>query len=56
MLVADEAAPPYERPPLSKGYLAGDSTVADAQVHDERFYADHAIDLRTSTRAIEARS
>ena len=34
-------------------YLAGDSTVADAQVHDGSFYADHAIELRASTRAIE---
>ena len=53
VLVADEAPLPYERPPLSKGYLAGESTMADAQVHDDRFYADHAIDLLTSTRASE---
>jgi 3-phenylpropionate/trans-cinnamate dioxygenase ferredoxin reductase subunit len=51
VLIADEAALPYERPPLSKSYLAGDSTLADAQVHDEGFYAAQRIGLLTSTRA-----
>jgi 3-phenylpropionate/trans-cinnamate dioxygenase ferredoxin reductase subunit len=51
VLVADEPHLPYERPPLSKGYLAGDSTVADAQVHDESFYASQAVELLTGTRA-----
>jgi 3-phenylpropionate/trans-cinnamate dioxygenase ferredoxin reductase subunit len=52
VLVADEANLPYERPPLSKGYLAGDSKLADAHVHDEHFYANERIELLTSTRAI----
>jgi 3-phenylpropionate/trans-cinnamate dioxygenase ferredoxin reductase component len=51
VLVADEARLPYERPPLSKSYLAGDSTFADAQVHDDGFYSDHGIELLTSMRA-----
>ena len=28
-LIGDEAAPPYERPPLSKGLLTGKSAAAD---------------------------
>jgi 3-phenylpropionate/trans-cinnamate dioxygenase ferredoxin reductase subunit len=51
VLVADEAQLPYERPPLSKGYLAGDSTFDDAQVHQEGFYSAQRIELLTSTRA-----
>jgi 3-phenylpropionate/trans-cinnamate dioxygenase ferredoxin reductase subunit len=51
VLVADEAHLPYERPPLSKTYLAGDSKLAEAHVHDEGFYSDKRIELLTSTRA-----
>jgi 3-phenylpropionate/trans-cinnamate dioxygenase ferredoxin reductase subunit len=51
VLVADEPVLPYERPPLSKSYLAGESPAEDARVHDEGFYDEHDIDLLTSTRA-----
>jgi 3-phenylpropionate/trans-cinnamate dioxygenase ferredoxin reductase subunit len=51
VLVGDETTLPYERPPLSKAYLAGASTVADAQVHDDDFYGAQGVDLLTSTRA-----
>ena len=33
---------PYERPPLSKSYLQGKSTLADAQVHTREWYDDNA--------------
>ena len=52
-VVADEAHLPYERPPLSKGYLAGTTTFDDAVVHPERWYADNHVDLRLGTRADE---
>jgi 3-phenylpropionate/trans-cinnamate dioxygenase ferredoxin reductase subunit len=51
VLVAGEPALPYERPPLSKSYLAGESPAEDAQVHDKGFYAEQEIELLTSTRA-----
>jgi 3-phenylpropionate/trans-cinnamate dioxygenase ferredoxin reductase subunit len=51
VLVADEARSPYERPPLSKSYLAGDSRFADARVHDDGFYSEHRVELLTATRA-----
>jgi 3-phenylpropionate/trans-cinnamate dioxygenase ferredoxin reductase subunit len=51
VVVAGEPVPPYERPPLSKGYLAGGDTFADARVHDEGFYAEHDIELLSGTRA-----
>src|SRR5689334_17422634 len=48
VLIGDERERPYERPPLSKEYLRGE---ADNQpyVHDESFYSEHEIELRTST-------
>jgi 3-phenylpropionate/trans-cinnamate dioxygenase ferredoxin reductase subunit len=51
VIVADEAELPYERPPLSKGYLAGESTLSDAQVHQEGFYSEQRIELLASRRA-----
>jgi len=51
VLVAAEPRAPYERPPLSKSYLAGESPFTDAQVHDEEYYAAHAIELLTGTVA-----
>ena len=51
VVVAEEPVPPYERPPLSKGYLQGGDSFADARVHDEGFYGEHDIELLGSTRA-----
>jgi 3-phenylpropionate/trans-cinnamate dioxygenase ferredoxin reductase subunit len=51
VLVAAEPELPYERPPLSKRYLAGADTRADAQVHDGGYYADHDVELRLGTAA-----
>ena len=49
VLLAKEAEVPYERPPLSKDYLRGESPRENARVHPEGFYADHDIELRTGT-------
>lgn len=50
-LIGREAHLPYERPPLSKEYLAGKGFFEDAVVHPEQWYAEHQIDLRRSTSA-----
>ena len=50
-LIGEEAQQPYERPPLSKGYLLGKAPVESAYIHDENFYAEHNIELRLNTRA-----
>ncbi|MEV0842547.1 FAD-dependent oxidoreductase [Actinocatenispora sera] len=42
---------PYERPPLSKSYLAGESAFDDAVVHPAQWYQDNRVDLRTGVRA-----
>jgi 3-phenylpropionate/trans-cinnamate dioxygenase ferredoxin reductase subunit len=49
VLVGEEHDPPYERPPLSKDYLRGESAREDARVHPEGFYADHDIELIRGT-------
>lgn len=51
VLVGEEAERPYERPPLSKDYLRGEAERETVFVHDERFYVEHDIELRTDTRA-----
>src|SRR4051794_24394157 len=48
VLVGAEPERPYERPPLSKDYLRGEAE-AKPYVHEESFYAEHEIELRTST-------
>src|SRR6478752_523306 len=40
---------PYERPPLSKGYLMGKEPLEKAFVHDAAWYVDHEVDVRLST-------
>jgi 3-phenylpropionate/trans-cinnamate dioxygenase ferredoxin reductase subunit len=51
VLVGDESELPYERPPLSKEYLRGESTRADAHVHPAEWYSDNAVELRTGAAA-----
>ncbi len=51
LLLGEESVRPYERPPLSKEYLRGEKDFEAAAVRAEDFYAAHAIELRTSTRA-----
>ena len=51
-LVGDEVHLPYERPPLSKGYLAGTSPFEKAVVHPEQWYRDNDVDLRLAVKAI----
>src|SRR5580704_6939357 len=48
VLIGGEPERPYERPPLSKGYLRGE-TERTPYVHEESFYSDRQIELRTST-------
>jgi 3-phenylpropionate/trans-cinnamate dioxygenase ferredoxin reductase component len=49
VLIGDEPEAPYERPPLSKDYLRGESPREKARVHADGFYEEHGIELRTET-------
>jgi len=48
-LIGTEPDRPYERPPLSKGYLLGTDERDAAFVHAADWYAAHDVDLRTGT-------
>jgi 3-phenylpropionate/trans-cinnamate dioxygenase ferredoxin reductase component len=52
VLIGLEPDPPYERPPLSKGYLRGEETAQTALLHPEAWYAENDVELRLSTRAV----
>ncbi|MDG4827549.1 FAD-dependent oxidoreductase [Asanoa sp. WMMD1127] len=52
VLIGEEPQLPYERPPLSKGYLLGKDERGKAFPHDEAWYADQRIELRMGTRVI----
>jgi 3-phenylpropionate/trans-cinnamate dioxygenase ferredoxin reductase component len=51
VLVSAEGERPYERPPLSKGYLLGSDERDSAFVHPKAWYDEHDVQLRLSTRA-----
>ena len=44
-LIGAEPELPYERPPLSKDYLRGESPREQSQVHPQAFYAEQEIEL-----------
>lgn len=54
-LIGEESAPPYQRPPLSKGYLTGEIGAERLWLRGPDFYAEHGISLRlgTSVSAID---
>lgn len=51
VLVSDELHLPYERPPLSKEFLAGRFGPGEFQANPEGWYADNDIEVLLGTRA-----
>ena len=43
VLIGDEPELPYERPPLSKGYLKGESPRDEARVHSAEWYPENRV-------------
>jgi 3-phenylpropionate/trans-cinnamate dioxygenase ferredoxin reductase subunit len=60
VLLGEERWLPYQRPPLSKKYLAGELETERLYVKPKSFYQDRQVDLRLQTRVTsidrEARS
>ena len=60
LIVGREADPPYDRPPVSKDYLRGESGREDAHVHRSGWYDENGIELLTGTNVmsldVEART
>lgn len=48
-IFGDESYPAYDRPPLSKHYLAGDMDAPKLLIRPEEFYTDNDIELHTNT-------
>src|SRR5215203_1143129 len=51
ILIGAESQPPYERPPLSKDYLRGESSFEQALVQPPDFYGENDIETRFGVRA-----
>ena len=49
-LVTEEEQPPYQRPPLSKDYLAGRYGLDRVLLRPDSFYAENSIELVTRTK------
>jgi len=45
VLIGDEPVPPYQRPPLSKSYLARESGLDELWLRPETFYTQHQIEV-----------
>ncbi|MGN8025568.1 NAD(P)/FAD-dependent oxidoreductase [Microbacterium sp. 22242] len=50
-LIAAEDHLPYERPPLSKQYLAGKTPFEEAVLHPESWYRENQVTVHRATRA-----
>jgi 3-phenylpropionate/trans-cinnamate dioxygenase ferredoxin reductase component len=50
-LLGDEPHLPYQRPPLSKGYLSGEVALERTHLRSASYYEKHQIDLRPGMRA-----
>ena len=52
VLVGEEDAPPYQRPPLSKAWLKGEADLEALLLRPLSFYTEQNIDFRPSTVAV----
>jgi NADPH-dependent 2,4-dienoyl-CoA reductase/sulfur reductase-like enzyme len=50
-IVSADTSLPYERPPLSKGFLAGKDTEAGIRINAEDFYREHEIEVKLGCQA-----
>jgi len=48
-ILSADTSIPYERPPLSKTFLAGKDTEESIRINPEDFYHDHGIEVRLGT-------
>ena len=49
-LIGDEAHLPYQRPPLSKGFILDKQGMDEIELRPSQFFSDHRIDLVTGDR------
>jgi 3-phenylpropionate/trans-cinnamate dioxygenase ferredoxin reductase subunit len=51
-VLGNEGRAPYERPPLSKGYLSGKAAANDLLIRPESYYAENGISLCSECEAL----
>lgn len=51
VLVGDETSLPYDRPPMSKGILAGTAAPDTAVLHPREWYLERRVELRLGVQA-----
>ena len=51
-VVADEKSLPYQRPPLSKDFLLGETSAQNLVLRDDAFFANKRIDLLLDRRVV----
>jgi NADPH-dependent 2,4-dienoyl-CoA reductase/sulfur reductase-like enzyme len=49
MILSADSTAPYERPPLSKGFLSGKDSVSEILINSSDWYSEHGIDLKLNT-------
>lgn len=52
LLLGEEPELPYDRPPLSKDFLRGETPRSEVLVYDAGFYAARRIEVRTGTKVV----
>src|SRR4051812_19929875 len=52
VLMGDEPHPPYQRPPLSKGYLLGEVNEGQVSLRPAAFFTTHRVELIAGKRAV----
>jgi len=57
-IISSDSALPYERPPLSKGFLAGKDTADGILINPANWYREHGIEvkLQTSVEKVDVKS
>ena len=53
LLIGREPDPPYNRPPLSKGYLRGEESKEDVLVRPDEWWGEQDVELLTGTSAMK---
>ena len=53
LMISRDRTPPYERPPLSKDYLAGEKPLERILIRPESFWGERDVELRLGTNVAE---
>src|SRR5262245_58228283 len=53
LLVGREPHPPYQRPPITKDMLRGESEPDDAHLFADDWYGEHDVELQTRTSVMK---